>query len=224
MLDSKPYLLLKFLLLTFFLFIGGQLLAHNINFALAKAPTSDIVWFYTKLGITHIIPFGLDHILFVVGLCLLSVRVKTIIWQATAFTVAHSITLALSMKDVFTLPPEVVEPIIALSILFIAIENILLNELKPWRIALVFVFGLIHGLGFASVLNEIGLPPNKFLTSILSFNVGVELGQIAVIFLVFVFIILPFGKKLWYRNRIVYPISIIIALIATFWTIERILI
>ncbi len=220
---SKPYLLLKFVLLLFSLFIGGQLFAHNINFALEKAPTGDIVWFYTKLGITHIIPFGLDHILFVVGLCLLSTRFKTILWQATAFTVAHSITLALSMKDVITLPAEIVEPIIALSILFIAIENILLNELKPWRIVIVFVFGLIHGLGFASVLNEIGLPPNKFLTSILSFNIGVELGQIAVILLVFGLLIIPFGKKPWYRKRVVYPVSILIALIAAYWTVERVM-
>ena len=213
-----PYTLLS---LSALLLSAPQLLAHNINYALEKAPAGTIAWFYTKLGITHIIPYGLDHILFIVGLCLLSTRFKTILWQATAFTVAHSITLALSMQDIITLPAQIVEPIIALSILFIAVENILLNELKPWRIAIVFVFGLIHGLGFASVLNEIGLPPNQFLTSILWFNIGVELGQIAVILLVFGLLIIPFGKKPWYRKRIVYPLSILIALIAAYWTIER---
>ena len=86
---------------------------------------------------------------------------------STAFTAAHSITLALSMKGIVNLPAKIVEPVIALSVLFIAIENILLSELKPWRILVVFLFGLIHGLGFASVLNEIGLPRNKFFTSIL---------------------------------------------------------
>jgi hypothetical protein len=195
--------------------------AHSINYALEKAPTSDVVWFYVKSGITHIIPLGLDHILFVAGLCLLSTKFKTILWQATAFTVAHSITLALSMKDIITLPSEIVEPIIALSILFIAVENIILKELKPWRVLIVFLFGLIHGLGFASVLNETGLPRNKFFTSVLSFNVGVELGQIAIIVMMFILLIIPFGKKPWYRKRVVYPLSALIGLIALYWTAER---
>ena len=153
------------------------LFGHTINYALEKAPTNHVILFYLKLGINHIIPEGTDHILFVVGLCLLSTRIKTILWQATAFTVAHSITLALSMKSIIMAPGAVVEPIIALSILFVAVENILLDELKPWRVLVVFLFGLIHGMGFASALNEIGLPRNKFFTSILSFNAGVEIGQ-----------------------------------------------
>ena len=143
------------------------------------------------------------------------------LWQATAFTVAHSITLALSMKNIIVAPPALVEPIIALSILFIAIENILFSELKPWRIVLVFCFGLIHGLGFASALNEIGLPRNNFILSIFSFNVGVELGQITVITTVFILLIFPLGKKPWYRTRIVYPLSAIIGLIALYWTVQR---
>ena len=195
--------------------------AHTINYVLEKAPTEDVIWFYLKLGFTHIIPEGFDHILFVTGLCLLSNKIKVILWQATAFTVAHSITLALSMKNVIVAPSSIVEPIIALSILFVAVENLLLSELKPWRIVLVFLFGLIHGLGFASSLNEIGLPRNKFITSIISFNVGVEIGQIAVITAVFVLLVIPFGKSPNYRKRIVFPLSVIIALIALYWTIER---
>lgn len=195
--------------------------AHTINYVLEKAPTEDVIWFYLKLGFLHIIPEGFDHILFVTGLCLLSNKIKVILWQATAFTVAHSITLALSMKNVIVAPSSIVEPIIALSILFVAVENLLLSELKPWRIVLVFLFGLIHGLGFASSLNEIGLPRNKFITSIISFNVGVEIGQIAVITAVFVLLVIPFGKSPNYRKRIVFPLSIIIALIALYWTIER---
>jgi hypothetical protein len=196
--------------------------AHTINYALEKAPTGDVVWYYLKLGYTHILPEGFDHILFVAGLCLLSNKIKVILWQATAFTVAHSITLALSMKNIIVAPSAVVEPIIALSILFVAIENILLAELKPWRIILVFMFGLIHGLGFASSLNEIGLPRNKFLTSILSFNVGVEFGQVTIIMAMFLLLVLPFGKKPYYRKAIVYPLSAIIALIALYWTVQRI--
>lgn len=199
------------------------LFAHPINIAMERAPTQDVVWFYTKMGITHIIPFGIDHILFVVSLCLLSNKIKVILWQASAFTVAHSITLALSMKNLIVAPGQIVEPLIALSIAFVAVENILISELKPWRILIVFFFGLVHGLGFASALNEVGLPRNNFFTSILAFNLGVELGQIAVILVVFGLLIIPFGKRINFRKNIVFPISVIIALIAGYWTIERII-
>lgn len=198
------------------------LFAHSINYALEDAPAGDVVWFYLKLGYTHILPGGADHILFVMGLCLLSTKIKTIIWQATAFTVAHSITLALSMKNVFAAPSAVVEPIIALSILFVAVENILLTELKPWRIAIVFLFGLIHGMGFATALNEIGLPNGKFYTSIIAFNAGVELGQITIITAMFAILIAPLRDKSWYRKTVVYGLSSIIAVVATFWTVQRI--
>ncbi len=147
-----------FTLLALFLFSGYNGWAHTVNYSLEKAPTGNVIWFYLKLGVQHIIPLGIDHILFIVGLCLLSTNIKTILWQATAFTIAHSITLALSMKNIITLPSEIIEPIIAMSILFVAIENIILSKLKAWRIFIVFVFGLIHGLGFGSALNEIGLP------------------------------------------------------------------
>lgn len=195
---------------------------HTINYVLERAPVNDVVWFYFKMGVSHIVPLGYDHILFVISLCLLNTKMRTILWQATAFTVAHTITLALSMKGIVKLPAEVVEPLIALSIMFVAVENILLSELKAWRIAIVFLFGLVHGMGFASALNEIGLPRNKFFTSIFSFNVGVEIGQISIITLVFLLVIIPFGKKPWYKKRIVYPLSAVIALIAGYWTLQRI--
>lgn len=202
--------------------ISLNTLGHTINYSLEKAPSKDVIWFYLKLGFTHIVPQGFDHILFVIGLCLLSNKVKVILWQATAFTIAHSITLAMSMKNIIIAPSAVVEPIIALSILFVAVENLLMTELKAWRIFIVFMFGLIHGMGFASSLNEIGLPRNKFLTSILSFNVGVELGQISVILCVFMLIVFPFGRKPYYRKKIVFPLSIVIGCIALFWTIQRV--
>lgn len=196
--------------------------AHSINYALENAPVHEVVWYYLQLGFKHIVPYGIDHILFVAGLCLLSTNIKTIFWQATAFTVAHSITLALSMKNIIMAPGAVVEPIIALSIVFVAVENMLLSELKPWRIAVVFLFGLIHGMGFASALNETGLPAGKFYESIIAFNVGVELGQIAVIAAMFGFLIIPLRNKTWYRKGIVYTCSAIIALIATWWTVQRV--
>ncbi len=195
--------------------------AHEVNYALENAPTTQVAWFYIKLGFTHIVPLGIDHILFVVCLCLLNTKFKTIVWQATAFTIAHSITLALSIQNVINLPASIVEPIIALSILFVAIENLIIRELKPWRVLLVFVFGLIHGLGFASVLNEVGLPRDQLASALISFNVGVELGQLFVIILVCSFLYF-FRDRTWYRQRIVYPISLVIILIATYWTVERI--
>jgi hypothetical protein len=195
--------------------------AHEVNYALENAQTGNVAWYYLKLGFEHIVPFGIDHILFVVCLCLLNTKFKTVLWQATAFTVAHSITLALSIQNIFTLPGSIVEPIIALSILFIALENLLFRELKPWRLAIVFLFGLIHGLGFASALNEIGLPRDQFALSLITFNVGVELGQLLIISLVFSAMIL-FQKRSWYRQRIVYPVSLLIIFIAAYWTIQRI--
>ena len=200
-----------------------MVLAHAINYALAKSPPQEVVWYYASLGFKHIIPTGPDHILFIAGLCLLSTRIKTIVWQASAFTVAHCITLALSMKNIIVAPGAVVEPIIALSIMFIAVENLLITSLKPWRIAIVFGFGLIHGMGFASALNEIGLPPGKFFTSILSFNLGVEIGQLVVILTIFGLIIIPLRNKPWYRKGVVFPLSVLIALVAAYWTVERLL-
>ncbi|HEV3221691.1 MAG TPA: HupE/UreJ family protein [Puia sp.] len=221
--QPKTYYIFPILMMLIILF-PIITLGHAINYALEKAPDSHVVLFYLKLGVRHIIPLGTDHILFVTSLCLLSTHIKTILWQATAFTVAHSVTLALSMKGIIVAPGAVVEPIIALSIIFVAIENILLSELKPWRIIIVFLFGLIHGLGFASALNEIGLPRNKFYTSILSFNAGVEIGQIIVIVCVFLLIIFPFGKRKSYRKFVVYPASILIAMIAAYWFVKRLFI
>ena len=140
-------------------------------------------------------------------------------WQATAFTVAHTITLMLSMKGIIVVPPSIVEPVIAISIGFIAIENMVMIDLKPWRI--LIVFGLVHGMGFASALNELGLPRNAFYTPLLSFNVGVELGQITIIAFIYLALIYWVGNKVWYRQLVVYSLSALIAMIAVYWTIMR---
>lgn len=196
--------------------------AHTINYALQGKPVGDVLSYYLALGYKHILPEGFDHILFVISLYLLSPKLKNVLWQATAFTVAHTITLILSMKGWVVAPPAIVEPIIALSIAFVAIENLMTQRLKAGRLLIVFMFGLVHGLGFASALNELGLPPDQFYTSLLSFNVGVELGQISVILVCWLAFGLWFSDKTWYRARIVQPLSVLIGLIAIFWTIQRI--
>lgn len=177
---------------------------------------------YLVLGYTHILPKGLDHILFVLGLFLLSPRIKTLLLQVTAFTVAHSITLGLSIYGLVSLPSRVVEPLIALSIAYVAIENLVTRELKPWRLALVFMFGLLHGLGFAGVLRELGLPRGEFLTGLLTFNLGVEGGQLTVIAGALL-LAWPFKTKGWYRHRVVIPASLMIAAIGIYWTVTRLL-
>ena len=177
---------------------------------------------YLLLGYTHILPKGTDHILFVLGIFLLSTRLKPVLLQVTAFTVAHTITLALTIYGIVSLRPAIVEPLIALSIVYVAIENVATSELKPWRIALVFGFGLLHGMGFAGVLSQLGLPRSEFLTGLLCFNAGVELGQLTVILAAFLLVGLPFRRKPWYRSRIVIPLSLAIAATGLYWAIQRI--
>jgi hypothetical protein len=176
---------------------------------------------YLRLGFTHILPKGTDHILFVLGIFLLSVRLKPVLLQVTAFTVAHTITLALTIYGVFSLPSRVVEPLIAVSIVYVAVENIVHPKLSPWRVALVFGFGLLHGMGFAGVLSQLGLPRSEFLTGLLCFNAGVELGQLSVILAAFLLIGLPFRRKPWYRSRVVVPASLAIAAVGLYWAIQR---
>lgn len=175
---------------------------------------------YVRLGFGHIVPEGLDHILFVLGLFLLSVKLGPLLWQVTAFTLAHTITLALGVLGIVSIPASIVEPLIALSIAYVAIENIFTSKLKPWRPAVVFAFGLLHGLGFASVLLNLGFPRAQFVTALVTFNVGVELGQLTVIALAFLATIW-FRRQVWYRGRIIIPASCAIALVALYWTIER---
>lgn len=196
--------------------------AHAGDEFIHQLQQSDSTWVYFLLGITHIIPLGLDHILFVLTIFLLNKNLKSIIWQASAFTLAHSITLALAIYGVISPPIYIVEPIIALSIFFVAAENIITDKLKPTRIALIFVFGLIHGMGFASVLTELGLPANEFAFSLITFNLGVEVGQILIILLAWLLVGKWFSDKPWYRKRIVIPVSALIALIGLYWTIERV--
>ncbi len=177
---------------------------------------------YAAQGFTHILPKGLDHILFVLGLFLLSPRLRPLLVQITAFTIAHSVTLALGLYGYVEVSPKIVEPMIALSIVFVAVENLVTSTMTPWRPFVVFAFGLLHGLGFAGILQELGLPSDQYVTALVGFNVGVELGQLAVVALAFFATTYWFGNRGWYRARIVQPASLLIAAAGLFWTIERV--
>ncbi len=176
---------------------------------------------YVGAGFDHIIPKGLDHILFVLGLFLFSTRMRPLLWQITMFTVAHSITLAMAMTGVIELPARVVEPLIALSIAYVGIENVWHRRLHPSRLILVFAFGLLHGLGFASMLADFGMPENAFATALISFNVGVELGQLAVVAMAFLTVGLWFGNRPDYRRLVVIPGSLLISAVGLYWTWQR---
>ncbi|MCM3876962.1 MAG: HupE/UreJ family protein [Thermoanaerobaculia bacterium] len=178
---------------------------------------------YFVMGFRHILPDGVDHILFVLGLFLLSPRLKPLLVQVTSFTAAHTLALALAALGFVSLPPRVVEPLIALSIVYVALENVVTPRLTPWRPAVVFGFGLLHGMGFAGALREAGLPRPEIAAALLSFNAGVEGGQLAVILAAFVVLALPFRARPWYRSRIVVAGSLLIAAVGLFWLVQRIL-
>ncbi len=181
---------------------------------------------YIGLGFEHIVPKGLDHILFVLGLFFFSLRWRPLLAQVTAFTVAHTVTLALATLGLVTLSPAIVEPLIAISIAYVAVENIISGgpdaKIGWRRTGVVFAFGLLHGIGFASVLGEIGLSPGAFLSGLIGFNIGVELGQLAVIAVAFLLLGVPFGRKPYYRNFVAIPGSVAIGAMGLWWAIERI--
>lgn len=183
---------------------------------------SQIFFDYVKVGFTHILPLGLDHILFVVGLFLLSPRLKPLLWQITSFTIAHSVALAFGMLGIINVDPAIVEPLIAASIVYVCVENIFTSHLQRWRPLIVFGFGLLHGLGFAGVLAEIGLAKANFAAGLIAFNVGVELGQLTVIAICFALVGYWFRDKPWYRQRITIPASVVIACIGAYWFYERV--
>ena len=176
---------------------------------------------YIGVGFDHIVPMGLDHILFVLGLYFLATTTSALLWQVTAFTLAHTVTLALGATGLVSVPASVVEPLIAASIVYVGIENVLARGLTPWRPVVVFCFGLLHGLGFASVLRDFGLGGSNFVPKLIGFNVGVEFGQLAVILAAALALGLFFAREPWWRMRVAAPVSIAIAVIAAFWTLER---
>ncbi|MAC78617.1 MAG: hypothetical protein CML66_11215 [Rhodobacteraceae bacterium] len=177
---------------------------------------------YIPVGFEHIVPLGLDHILFVLGLFFLSIGWRTLLWQVSAFTLAHTVTLALGALGWVSVPLSIVEPLIAASICYVALENIFLGHLTRWRPVVIFGFGLLHGLGFASVLANVGMPRAQFFPALIGFNVGVEFGQLSVLAFAFLAVGAWFGHKWWYRARIANPASAVIALIGAYWFVERV--
>ncbi len=177
---------------------------------------------YIAVGFDHIVPKGLDHILFVLGLFFFSLRMRPLLTQVTAFTLAHTVTLALGTLDVVRIPGSIVEPLIAASIVYVAVENVLMTRMAPWRPVVVFCFGLLHGLGFAAVLQDFGLSSDNFIAKLIGFNVGVELGQLTVIAAAYLIVGHWFGDRPWYRARIAIPASLAIATVGAWWTIERV--
>lgn len=177
-------------------------------------------WVWVKLGVVHI--YALDHIAFLLGLLLIVKTVRRVVATVTAFTLAHSLTLALAVLGVVQLPSAPVEATIAASVLLMAREAAVdaptLTHRAPWLVALLF--GLVHGLGFASALKALGLPPDSRIGALFGFNVGVELGQLSLV--VAYFAVLALARKRWQsagplRTALCYAMGALAAL----WLIER---
>ena len=193
---------------------------------------------FSKLGIGHILS-GSDHILFVLSLLLTFVSIREMLKLTATFTVAHSITLVLAGTGVLTLPSRIVEPLIALSIAYVAISSVFFKRrnlastahigedgspqaVSFWQseIPTVFFFGLFHGLGFAGLLKEIQIPTDRFASSVFFFNVGIELGQLMIIALALP-LIYAFYRKQWYPSAI-RGLAILFAIVASVWFVQRI--
>jgi len=178
---------------------------------------------YVEAGFFHIVPRGWDHMLFIMGIFLMTLKLKPLIWQATMFTLAHSITLTAGVFEWIRLPVAIVEPLIALSIAYVAIENLFLKRMSRLRLPVVFAFGLLHGLGFASMLTDFGLPEGAYIQALLWFNVGVEFGQLAVLFAGYFILSIWFSRESTFRRWVTLPGSIIIGWIGVSWCYDRIL-
>jgi hypothetical protein len=170
-------------------------------------------------GYRHVLPVGLDHMLFIFGLFLIVLKWRPLLWQSLLFTLAHSITLAISVFGWVHLDQKLVEALVALSIAVIGVENLLTHKVGKFRYALVFGFGLVHGLGFASFMSDKvrGIPREKLTMPLLGFNLGVELAQITVLAASFL-IFLPIRK---YRSEARTVGSVIVAVAGVGWMIER---
>ncbi len=182
---------------------------------------------YITIGVGHILPDGADHILFVLAIFLASTRLRALVIQVSAFTVAHTVTLALAATGVITPSPAVVEPLIAFTIAFVAIENLVFKDMTTWRPAVVFGFGLIHGMGFAGFFGELGLPPGQFWSALIGFNIGVEIGQLIVIAaaaalgLVSRRLLADREGTQRYRSYVARPASLLIGITGLWWGVSR---
>ena len=194
----------------------------------SASSVGQIIIEYLILGMEHIVPKGLDHILFIFGVFFFAVKLKPLLWQVTMFTFAHSLTLILASLKLVFIPASIIEPLIALSIGYVALENIFQSNNNKFRsrqyvirYIVIFLFGLIHGLGFAFVLEDIGLPTGQLILSLLSFNIGVEIAQIGLVVVAFIIMYWP-SQQAWYRKLIQIPFSLLIGLVGIYWFFERV--
>lgn len=173
---------------------------------------------YLVIGIEHIL-FGFDHLVFLFGLILVGGRLRSLVAVITAFTLAHSVTLACAVLGWWTPPSSVIEPVIALSIAYVGVENFFVTSAeKRWRITAPF--GLVHGFGFAGALSEVGVPPGQAPLVLVLFNLGVELGQLAVLA-----VVLPvlwwLRRRGWLGERATRALSLAVVAAGLFWLVER---
>jgi hydrogenase/urease accessory protein HupE len=186
----------------------------------ASRPLASGATAFLRMGIEHILT-GYDHLVFLLGLVLLRARVKQLLAVVTAFTVAHSITLALAVLGVLAPSPRIIEPAIALSIAYVGVENFFVKDgSKRWRIT--FPFGLIHGFGFAGALKEIDLPRASIPTALVSFNVGVEIGQLAVMAVILPLVFLLRDRQRWFDPQGVRVLSGAVAVAGGVWFVSRV--
>jgi hydrogenase/urease accessory protein HupE len=172
-------------------------------------------------GIHHIM-IGPDHILFLVGLLLLGGSFVALLKIVTAFTIGHSVTLSLAALNVVTPPASVIEPAIALSIVFVGADNLVKGTGRDLRMWVALVFGLVHGFGFANVLREFGLPREALGWSLFSFNVGVEIGQLAIVLLVTAALSAIKRRSATLRQRVAFAGSIVVIAAGTYWFVQRV--
>ena len=195
---------------------------NPININMDEVDYTNLIISAVWSGILHIIPYGFDHILFVLGLFFFSYKIKPLLIQVTTFTVAHSITLILGSLGYVSISSSIIEAFIAASIIWIGVENLFRRNMNFSRTSVIFCFGLLHGLGFATMFKQIGLEGSDYFLNLLSFNIGIEIGQIATL-LPLIFLIPIFNRISWYRMLIAIPASVIIALFGANMFIDRVL-
>ena len=209
--------------------LTASVMAHPIdNIPIPALAVKETIKMYVAAGIRHIF-IGPDHILFVLGLILMGGRLRQLIKIITAFTIAHSLTLTVATLGILTPSARLIEPLIALSIICVGVDNLFAGPahasdppLRDWRPFFAFGFGLVHGFGFASVLQEFGLPRTQLIPALISFNGGVEIGQIVIV-LSATPILLFFGQKSpKVRQGIIRYGSILISLAGLFWFVQRV--
>lgn len=176
---------------------------------------------FVPAGIHHIL-IGPDHILFLIGLLLLGGQMRRLLLIVSAFTVAHSITLSLAALNILTPPARIIEPAIALSIVYVGVDNLMIGRGRDVRAWIAFAFGFVHGFGFANVLREMNLPGEALGWSLFSFNIGVEIGQLMVVAVVASALLALRATNEAASKRLVYAGSVLVILAGTFWFVQRV--